>query len=79
MENGKVVSLNFYESIVDAKFDADILMQNGIKCKINQSVMDSIYPIPIFTDNSLEILVFEQDEQKAIEILNDYHNSKDNE
>ncbi len=75
MENGKVVSLNSYTSIVDAKFDADILIQNGIQCKINQSIMDNIYPIPIFTDNSVEILVFDEDKDKAIEILNNYHTS----
>ncbi len=80
MENGKVVSLNSYTSIIDAEFDADILKQNDIKCKINQSIMANIYPIPLFTEqqNPLEILVFQQDKQKAIEILNDYHNSADN-
>ncbi len=77
MKDGKLVSLKCYHSIIDAKFDAEILTENGVECKVNTDTMVGIYPIFDDKERGIEILVFEKDKECALDILENYHQKAD--
>ncbi len=77
MKDGKVVSLKLYHSIIDAKFDAEILTESGIECKVNTDTMVGVYPIFDDKERGIEVLVFEKDKEQALEILENYHQKAD--
>ncbi len=78
MKDGKVVSLKFYHSMIDAKFDAEILTESDIECKVNTDTMVGVYPVFDDKERGIEILVFEKDKKRALEILENYHKKADN-
>ncbi len=71
----KLVTLKNYETMVEALFDQDLLQKNGIKTSINNG--DSVELMPMFGEinNGLQIMVLENDLEKALEALGEYENS----
>lgn len=71
----KLVTLKNYETMVEALFDQDLLQKNGIQSSINNG--DSVELMPMFGEinNGLQIMVLENDLEKALEALGEYENS----
>ena len=69
----KLVKLKTYERMEEALLDQGILAENNIQCSIQNSVSAEILPMLYELDEGIALLVFEQDENKAREILKDYH------
>lgn len=64
-----LVTLNVYNSDVDAHIAKGLLESNGIKCIIDNEIMSSIYPIPFSTIGQVRLMVLQRDENMAREIL----------
>lgn len=71
----KLITLKNYETIVDAMFDQELLRENNIESSINNE--DSVELMPMFGEinEGLRIVVFENDYEQAIKLLEDYKNS----
>jgi len=78
MEEDKVVSLKYYDSVIDAELDMEILKENAIQCIYNDDTMVGLFPIFDDKERGIELMVFENDYEKAKQILDDYHQSTDN-
>ena len=52
-----LVTLNVYNSDVDAHIAKGLLESNGIKCIIDNEIMSSIYPIPFSTIGQVRLMV----------------------
>jgi hypothetical protein len=74
MEN-KLATLKNYETMVDAMFDQELLRENDIESSINNE--DTVELMPMFGEinDGLRIVVFENDYEQAIKILEEYKNS----
>jgi hypothetical protein len=73
----KLITLKNYETMVDAMFDQELLRENNIESSINNE--DSVELMPMFGEinDGLRIVVFENDYEQAIRILEEYKNSVD--
>jgi hypothetical protein len=73
----KLITLKNYETMVDAMFDQELLRENNIESSINNE--DSVELMPMFGEinDGLRIVVFENDYEQAIKILEEYKNSVD--
>lgn len=71
----RLVTLKNYETMVEALFDQDLLQKNGIQSSINNG--DSVELMPMFSEinNGLQIMVFENDLEKAQAVLDEYENA----
>jgi hypothetical protein len=71
----KLITLKNYETMVDAMFDQELLRENNIDCSINNE--DAVELLPMFGEinDGLRIVVFEKDYETAINILEEYKNS----
>lgn len=71
----RLVTLKNYETMVEVLFDQDLLLKNGIQSSINNG--DSVELMPMFSEinNGLQIMVFENDLEKALEVLEEYENA----
>ena len=68
----KLITLKNYETVVEAMFDQELLKENNIDSSINNE--DSVELMPMFGEinEGLRILVFENDYEKAMKVLNEY-------
>ena len=68
----KLITLKNYETVVEALFDQELLKENNIDSSINNE--DSVELMPMFGEinEGLRILVFENDYEKAMKVLNEY-------
>ncbi len=71
----KVVTLKNYETMVDATIDQEVLKQNGIECFIGNQQLVQLYPMFSDIDEGLKIVVFEEDVEKALALLEEYHST----
>jgi len=71
----KLITLKNYETMVDAMFDQELLRENNIDCSINNE--DAVELLPMFGEinDGLRIVVFEKDYETAINLLEEYKNS----
>lgn len=72
MEEEKIISLKFYDSIINAEVDKDLLVGNEIECRVNTDTMVGVYPIFDNKERGIELLVFEKDKERAEKILEEY-------
>jgi hypothetical protein len=73
----KLVTLKNYETMVEAMFDQEILKENNVDSSINNENLVELMPMFGEIDNGLRLLVFENDLEKAVKILEDYENAVD--
>ena len=75
----KLITLKNYETVVEAMFDQEILREKNIDSSINDE--ESVNVMPMFGDinEGPRIMVFEKDYETALNILEEYNNSIDNE
>ncbi len=75
----KLITLKNYETVVEAMFDQELLKENDIDSSINNE--DSVDLMPMFGElnEGLRILVFENDYEKALRVLQDYEKAVDSE
>ena len=75
----KLITLKNYETVVEAMFDQELLKENNIDSSINNE--DSVELMPMFGEinEGLRILVFENDYEKAMKVLNEYEKAVDSE
>lgn len=73
----KLRTLKNYETVVEAMFDQELLRENNIESSINNE--DSVELMPMFGEinEGLRIMVFENDYEKAIKVLEDYYADMD--
>jgi hypothetical protein len=71
----KVVTLKTYESMVDAAIDQDILQQDGIECFIGNRQLVQLYPMFSDIDEGLKIVVFEENYERALALLDEFHSA----
>lgn len=71
----KLTILKNYETMVEAMFDQELLRENGIESSLNNE--DIVELLPVFGDinQGLCLMVFENDLDNAIKILEDYKNA----
>ena len=75
----KLITLKNYETVVEAMFDQELLKENNIDSSINNE--DSVELMPMFGEinEGLRMLVFENDYEKAMKVLNEYEKAVDSE
>ena len=75
----KLITLKNYETVVEAMFDQELLKENGIESSINNE--DAVDLMPMFGElnEGLRILVFENDYEKALKVLEEYEKAVDSE
>lgn len=69
----KLVKVKTYERMEEALLDQRVLTDSGIECSILNSLSAEILPMLYEVDEGISLLVFEHQENKAREILKDYH------
>lgn len=73
--NEHIITLKSYENMVEAMLDHDILTQNRIENNINHEDATEVWPMLNEINQGLQIVVFENDCEKALQVLDNYHNS----
>lgn len=68
----KLITLKNYESMVEAMFDQELLRAANINSTMNNE--DAVDLLPMFGEinDGIRILVFENDLEKALKVLEDY-------
>lgn len=70
-EQNELVTIQEYNSIVDAHIARDILENAGIPSMLTNETISSIYPLPYTSLGSIKLHVFQRDAEIAINTLND--------
>ena len=75
----KLITLKNYETMVEAMFDQELLRENNIDSTMNNE--DSVELMPMFGEinEGLRIMVFQNDFEKAIKVLEEYKKTVDSE
>lgn len=69
----KIVPVKYYDTIVEAQVDKDVLLRNGIECTITPESDAGLYPVFDDTEKGISLLVFESELDNATLILDEYH------
>ena len=77
MEEDKLVSVKYYEAVIEAEIDQNVLKTNGIECIYNDDTVVGVFPIFDDKERGIELMVFEKDVEKARQILDEYHAAVD--
>lgn len=77
MEEDKLVSVKYYETVIEAEIDQNVLKTNGIECIYNDDTVVGVFPIFDDKERGIELMVFEKDVEKARQILDEYHATVD--
>ncbi|HRG02778.1 MAG: DUF2007 domain-containing protein [Paludibacteraceae bacterium] len=77
MEEDKLVSVKYYETVIEAEIDQNVLKTNGIECIYNDDTVVGVFPIFDDKERGIELMVFEKDVEKARQILDEYHAAVD--
>lgn len=69
----KLVILKYYETIVEAELDVEVLKANEIECTLDAD--ETIVLYPVFDDNEkgIKLYVFEKDQERALQIITEFH------
>ncbi|MEI8084883.1 MAG: DUF2007 domain-containing protein [Paludibacter sp.] len=69
----KIITLKNYDSMVDAMVDLDVLKVNEIESFIGNEQLVELYPMFSDINEGLKIVVFEKDFEKAMKLLEEFH------
>ena len=69
----KTIILRAYENFAEADFDKHILEENGIECFLSDSNIVQLYPMFSSPFGGIKLHIFEENEEKAIDLLNQIH------
>ncbi len=75
MKEEKLVTVKFYDTVLKAEIDMEVLKENGIECICNDGITTGLYPIFDEKERGIELMVFEADVERSKEILEEYHNA----
>lgn len=78
MEEDKVIAVKYYETVVEAEIDMNVLKTNGIECIYNDDTVVGVFPIFDDKERGIELMVFEKDLERAKQLLEEYHSATDN-
>ena len=70
-ENDKIVLLKTFDLVIDANLAKAKLDAHGIPCMLMNENTASLYPIPVNLLFGVRLMVFKNDVEQAIEILNE--------
>lgn len=73
MKDDKLVPVKYYNTVVRAEVDMEVLKASGISCIYNDDTSAGIYPIFDDKERGIALLVFEHELEQAKEILREYH------
>ena len=71
----KLVVAKYYDSVLNAELDMEVLKSNGIESTFTSDMMVGIFPLFVEKERGISQLVFEADLDKALQILDEYHHS----
>lgn len=77
MNNDKLITLKYYNTVIKAEVDMEVLKENGIECTYSNAAMVGVFPIFDDKERGIELLVFEKDVKDAKKILEEYHSADD--
>ncbi len=75
----KTVILKVYESNINAEYDMRMLEENGIPCFITHDSVFNLTPLFDPAVGSIRLCVFEDDEERALMLLNEIHSNEEKE
>ncbi len=75
----KLITLKYYDSMLNAMFDKEILHTNNIECLIQNEEAIEVLPMLSEINEGLRLVVFEKDLNAATNILHTYHAAVDGE
>ena len=71
----KLVLLKNYETMVEALYDQELLLENGISSTINNEGLVELMPMFTEINDGLGLLVFDSDLEKSIQLLDENNNA----
>ena len=71
----KLVVAKYYDSVLNAELDMEVLKSNDIKSTVTDDMMIGIFPLFDEKERGISLLVFENDLERALQILEEYHHS----
>lgn len=72
---GKLVVAKYYDSMLNAELDMEVLKNSNIESTVTDDMMVGIFPLFDEKERGISLLVFEKDLDVALQILDDYHSS----
>lgn len=72
----RLINLMNYERMEAAMLDQSVLKENNIDSSIQHSISAEILPMFGEVNGGIALMVFEQDTDKAREVLKEYHQSE---
>jgi hypothetical protein len=69
----RLVKIKTYERLGEAMLDQRVLSENDISSNIQNSTSAEILPMLYELDEGIALLVFDKDQERAREILKEYH------
>lgn len=73
----KLVVLKFYDTVVEAEVDLNVLQTNNIDCTLDADDTGMLYPIFSENEHRIKVYVFEKDLDLAMQLIEGYHASAD--
>lgn len=74
----KLVILKYYETIVEAEVDINVLQTNNIECTLDTDDTIVIYPLFSDAEKGIKIYIFEKDFNTASQLIEEFHTNFDN-
>ncbi|VBB46774.1 conserved hypothetical protein [uncultured Paludibacter sp.] len=74
----KLTILKFYQTIVEAEVDMDVLRNNDIDCSLDTDDTIVIYPFFDENEKGIKLYVFEKDVERATQLIEEFHAATDN-
>ena len=71
----KLVVAKYYDSVLNAELDLEVLKSKDIKSTVTDDMMIGIFPLFDEKERGISLLVFENDLERALQILEEYHHS----
>ncbi|HPW90309.1 MAG TPA: DUF2007 domain-containing protein [Paludibacteraceae bacterium] len=71
--DSKTIILKTYENLTVANFDKNFLEEHGISCFLSDSNVVQLYPMFSSPFGGIKLHVFEEDEERALQLLNQIH------
>lgn len=75
MSKDKLTAVKYYDTVLKAEIDMEILKANNIECIYNDDAMVGVFPIFNDKERGIELMVFEKDLERAKKILDEYHSA----
>ncbi len=79
MKEDKLIAVKYYNTVIQAEVDADVLKKNNIQCICNDDTIVGVFPIFDDRERGIELMVFEKDLERAKQILKEYHSEDEKE